>query len=1460
MSKIFVSHSSQDNAKALAVAQWLDQNGWGEYFLDITPSRGLSPGERWQEALKTAADRCEAVLFLISPAWRDSKWCLAEFLLAKQIGKTIFGVIVETTSLDSLPREMTTEWQLCDLVTGTEQHSFHVHRDQIVPPTDISLAGAGLASLKQGLQKAGLDPSVFPWPPPNDPERQPYRGLKALEAEDAAVFFGREAALIRGLDTLRRMDDRGERLLVILGASGAGKSSFLRAGLWPRLKRDDRHFLPLPVVRPERSAISGQSGVLASFEKAFHDCRAPKTRAQIRTTMEEPCGALHLIAELQALAQKALGPQADPPTVVFAIDQGEELFAKEGGAEAQRLLDLLKDLAAQPTNGETALAARHRTIVMVAIRSDSYERLQTAPTLVGVRQTPFSLPPLAQAEYKMVIEGPAARATAAGRKLIVKPDLTEQLLKDAAGADALPLLAFVLERLFIEHGADGDLRLDEYEALDGLKGSIEAAITEAFKNPGQAPVIPANEATRIEWLRRTFPSLVTLDQDTEQAKRRVATWRTLPLEVYPLLERLIDARLLLRDQRVLPDGQEAVVVEVAHEALLRQWGTLTTWLKLEGANLKLADSVRRAAADWHKAKQDKKEDPRSWLAHRGEALADAERLLTRADYDGRLSQDEREYLKACRDKERTERTEREAELNRTAEAQRQTNQAQRWTKYLLAAIAVILIVAGWWMILQTKNVERQTVLLLASEAKNANDKGLYDRALKFAVVASRGTWLVKHIPEAEAELSRAAHASAQLSRYGGHDRAVTSAAFSADGKQVVTASFDNTARLWDSATGLLLATLTGHESPVTSAAFSADGKQVVTASRDRTARLWDSATGLLLATLTGHESPVFSAAFSADGKQVVTASADRTARLWDSATGKPLATLTGHEGTVFSPAFSADGKQVVTASFDNTARLWDSATGKPLATLTGHEGTVFSPAFSADGKQVVTASADRTARLWDSATGKPLATLTGHESDVFSAAFSADGKQVVTASDDQTARLWDSATGKPLATLTGHEGTVNSAAFSADGKQVVTASFDNTARLWDSATGQPLATLTGHKGDVTSAAFSADGKQVVTASFDNTARLWDSATGKPLATLTGHEGPVTSQAFSADGTQIVTASDDQTARLWDSATGLLLATLHGHEGPMYSAAFSADGKQVVTASDDQTARLWDSATGLLLATLTGHESPVTSAAFSTDGKQVVTASDDRTARLWDSATGKPLATLTGHEGTVTSAAFSADGKQVVTASFDNTARLWDSATGQPLATLNGHESPVFSAAFSADGKQVVTASRDRTARLWDSATGKPLATLTGHESDVNSAAFSADGTQIVTASDDQTARLWDSATGKPLATLTGHEGDVNSAAFSADGTQIVTASDDQTARLWDVHWITQYHGQELIDAVCQKKLNGARTLTERDVQVSPILSGREGEDVCSPPSFLSRVTSTFGFSTQPTVATETQTP
>ena len=285
-------------------------------------------------------------------------------------------------------------------------------------------------------------------------------------------------------------------------------------------------------------------------------------------------------------------------------------------------------------------------------------------------------------------------------------------------------------------------------------------------------------------------------------------------------------------------------------------------------------------------------------------------------------------------------------------------------------------------------------------------------------------------------------------------------------------------------------TLTRHTAEVRSAAFSPDGKKIVTASWDKTTRIWDVLTGDCLHTLEGHTDWVRSAAFSPDGKKIVTASADRTAKIWNALTGECLHTLEGHAERVRSAAFSPDGKKIVTASFDRTARTWDALTGEFLHTLEGHTDWVRSAAFSPDGKKIVTASSDRTAKIWDALTGEFLHTLEGHTDWVRSAAFSPDGKKIVTASDDETAKIWDASTGQCLHTLEDHTCGVCSAAFSPDGKKIVTASFDKTAKIWDASTGDCLHTLEGHTYGVDSAAFSPDGKKIVTASEDNTARIW----------------------------------------------------------------------------------------------------------------------------------------------------------------------------------------------------------------------------------------------------------------------------------------------------------------------------------------------------------------------------------
>jgi WD40 repeat protein len=1196
MSRIFISHSSVNNLKAVAIKQWLESHkdyGWGpdEVFLDI--EGGINPGQRWQEALRQGVDRCEAVICLISPAWLTSRYCFVEFKDAQRYRKPIFGVLIEKVKFDDIPREMTVEWQLCDLTQKGESQSFAVKAK--AKKGTVKYPVAGLDELFAGLKKAGIGPGSFRL----DPGRPPYPGLKPLEEEDAAIFFGRDTEILRAIDRIRGMRTTGpEQIMIVRGASGTGKSSFLRAGLLRRLRRDDRNFLPLKPLRPHGGAISGETGLGAVLEAAL---KGTRTRGAIVEELNtNPAALAKIVGELRS--------RQSSPSVVLSIDQAEELRDERGAAEAEQLLRHVTGALADRDLQNGGL------LVLMTVRSDLYDDLKNGTPLKDLRTPSFDLQPMPATSFRDIIEKPAQVFEASGGKLQLKPGLVEAIAQDAAvgGIGTLPLLAFTLERLYTLHGKDGDLTLDEYMTLGRMSGAIRATVEDAVV------------ATAAKDLRRIFiPRFATVDRKTRAPRREVAKLGKIPPEALPLIARLTEARLLTSDMR---DGKPTR--ELAHDSLLNAWADLRGWLEEDQTLLALREAVREAALMWD---SEGRNDDR--LVHRGAPLKEAEALLVRPDliFDQSM---EYLYLSACRGREKDEADRREAaerekraNLEKIAQEQARTARQQRSTKRALTAVGVVfgiglLAVAfgGWLVVTLTGNFLDARARLVAEAAMVQQDGDHFDSSLRLALLAHKtadrppieaskeatfqqieklGT---KHDGAklssafSHSALAKALQATRQVATLNGHTAEVVSVAFSRDGSRIVTASWDNTARLWD-AEGKEIAVLKGHVDRVTSAAFNADGSRIVTASADGTARLWD-AEGKQIAVLKGREYDVTlrgralgvnSAGFSADGNRIVTASENMTARLWD-AKGKAIAVLKGHEGSVNSTAFNADGSRIVTASDDTTARLWD-AEGNEIAVLKGHEGIVHSAAFNVDGSRIVTASDDNTARLWDATCKgecKEIAVLKGHQSIVTFAAFSANGSRIVTASWDSTARLWD-AEGKEITVLNGHLDIVNSAAFNTDGSRIVTGSADGTARLWD-AEGNEIGVLKGHEDDVRSAAFSADGSRIVTASFDTTARLWDATCKgecKEIAVLKGHENEVTSAAFNADGSRIVTASSDNTARLWDATCKgecKAIAVLKGHENEVTSAAFNADGSRIVTASVDKTARLWN-AEGMHIAVL-----------------------------------------------------------------------------------------------------------------------------------------------------------------------------------------------------------------------------------------------------------------------------------
>ena len=381
MARIFISHSSANNAEALALRDWLVARGWDDLFLDIDPQRGLVSGQRWLDRLQASAQRCKAVLFVLSRAWLASRYCTTEFWEARKQERPLFAVVVDDTAVAEVPAEMRGVWQLAFLTRGSRFETFSVLPPPDYVPTPVRFSHEGLESLRLGLAQAGLtsfDTESFPWPArgfeheaDGTTPRRPYRGLKPVDIPDAGVFFGRDADLVRARDHLADLRDHGGRcLVVVLGASGSGKSSFLRAGLLPRLARDDRRFLPLPVLRPRGAAMWGDDGLLAALETAHRKADLAITRAELRKDLEAGgAGFLRRLADLRSAAARDLEKDAKPPTLVVPIDQAEELFTTVRGDRPGETGLFLTRLAEILRHGPEALA-------LVTIRSDAYEPLR----------------------------------------------------------------------------------------------------------------------------------------------------------------------------------------------------------------------------------------------------------------------------------------------------------------------------------------------------------------------------------------------------------------------------------------------------------------------------------------------------------------------------------------------------------------------------------------------------------------------------------------------------------------------------------------------------------------------------------------------------------------------------------------------------------------------------------------------------------------------------------------------------------------------------------------------------------------------------------------------------------------------------------------------------------------------------------------------------------------------------
>ncbi len=1169
-----------------------------------------------------------------------------------------------------------------------------------------------LMALLEGLRAVTKEPVALA------DDESPFAGLSAFQESDAARFFGREDEITAVLGRLRH-----QPLVTIAGASGAGKSSFVRAGVIPAMKRSGTQVKAF-TLRPGSRPLAALADVLAFFADTAVDAETMEAEPEaIVELLRTQPGALG--SRLRARARK----RGSDHRILLFVDQLEELYTL--GSEASERAAFCACLEGMADDASSPLR------VIMTIRADFLDRVsEDRRFLSAMTLGLFFLPPMAAKEMHNALKLPLEAA----RYRFENEGLLDEMIHDLEGMKSpLPLLQFTAAKLW--EARDRERRLVTREAYHALGGASGALST-------HADAVLAGMSPHEQRLARTILlRLVTPERTRAVVRLDELCALSEGASVAEVVNHLAQARLLSIEA---VSEREDKTVELTHESLIERWAKLKHWLDGNEKDAEFLAELRNASSQWEK---NGKAEGFLW---RDQAATDAGQWLTRRRAEvgekDALGVGEREvrYLEAV-----------------VAHADRSRRRRRLLTGGIMASLGVITFVVSFLGV-QARSEARRADDKANEARKNAEEtQKSAEQARRNAVEANKRTADARNA-------SRMASVREHLS----DPTLVLALLREMEPAEELPPRWSEVA-LWAKHQGIADLVL-HHPAGVASAAFSPDGTRIVTACYDDIVRIWNAdGTGEPLA-LAGHKDRVYSATFSPDGKRIVTASNDKTARIWNAdGTGKPIV-LEGHQDRVYSAVFSADGKRIVTASNDKTARVWNAdGTEKPLV-LEGHGGRVLSAGFSADGKRIVTASSDKTARVWNlEDPGEPLV-LEGHREGVNSAAFSPDGTRIATVSFDKTARIWNAdGTGKPLV-LEGHQDRIFTMAFSPDGKRIVTGSVDKTARVWNAdGSGKPLV-LQGHQAALFSVAFSRDGRRVITASWDKTARVFNADGAGRTILLEGHQDRVYSAAFSPDGTRVVTASFDKIARVFSVDGTSEPVLLEGHQDRLYSAMFSPDGKRIVTASGDKTVKIWNADGTGQPVVLEGHKDIVNSAAFSPDGTQVVTASWDQTARIWNAdGSGKPLL-LTGHQDIVYSAAFSPDGARILTASGDKTARIWNTdGTGKPLL-LTGHEDIITSAAFSPDGTRIVTGSSDKTARVWNGDGSRQLL-LFKHNGTVGagaigSGAFSPDGAQIVTVSDEKTVRIWNAdGKGEP-ATLRIPELDAESAAFSPDGTRIVTAS------------------------------------------------------------------------------------
>ncbi|MGQ0600513.1 MAG: nSTAND1 domain-containing NTPase [Anaerolineales bacterium] len=1243
-------------------------------------------------------------------------------------------------------------------------------------------------------------------PAPGEP---PYKGLEYFGEKDADKFYGREALTAKLVGKLRL----SRFLPIIIGASGSGKSSVVRAGLLPALTRgaqlDDGTF-------PPEGSKSWMTFTLTPGVKPLDALAAALTRdeesATATTTFIDDLAIDKRALHLRSL--KLLSRRPDAHRVLVVVDQFEEIFTlTKDESERKAFIDALLYASTEVANGAT--------IVIIIFRADFYAYCaQYANLREAVATLQEFVGPMNKDELRRAIEEPARV-----NGWDIEPGLVDLILKEVGDEPgALPLMQHALLETW-KRRRGRTMTLRGYNDAGGIRGAIAKTAEAIYQAlPPEHQLIA----------RRIFLKLVELGEGTQDTRRRAELEELHPrADERPLaesvLKKLVDNRLIVTTDKT---------AEVAHEALIREWPTYREWVNANRAALKIHRDLTRAAREWESMVRApevllrgiKLLEAREWAeenaAEMNQMEADflaASREDAEREAHEQETQRQRELEQAKRIAEEQSRAAAaaqqaaESERKRAEEQVRATQRQQLLTRIAagvggLALIAAVIAGVFWFQAdASSKRAEAS-----AQEARDA----------QATAVANEQRAIAK---EQEADTERAKAETEKVKAEAAEQVAVQQAQL-AENRALIAAAYNNLDA--DPQASLILAqqALAGAAEP----AGQREAKEALYQAYEAS-RLTDiielEGAGLTLAYNAYDEAWGWLAVGQADGALALFDTAD------DSFTPRVLA---GPPDTLLTTlAFSPDGSRVLAGYDDGTATLWDVEEGEARLTVE-NEAFVAYVAFEPEGRWFATADYSGVINLWNPTTGDLIQTLSLNDIFFDLLAVSPDG-ELLAGADSYAGQVFiyrlrsgEFVSTQPALTLTGAE-QLTTMAFAPD-SQLATASADAQATLWDlpgyfAARDAGRATSTdlpaskdfiGHAADITSIAFSPDGAWMATASLDWQVNVWDVRSSRNLYTLTGHQGAVYAVTF-AGPARLATTSLDGTLRLWwgDLSGGVngldfgspVISVLYGpgdrlaigtkdgrvvvgslveeyrmlgqHERSVTELAYNLAGDRLVSASEDGQAIVWEVSTGASLLTLShGLEFPIeiSAMAYSPDGQWIATGAEDGTVQIWNGDTGDRVIDFDTTDPRVTGLAFSRDGARLAVATDFGSVIVFDRETGERTYELVEHFGAVNAMAFSLDDRFLASADDDGQIVIWDMATGNRLTRIGAHAGQVFGLEFTA--TALASIGTDRSVKFWDLVTWKETLTVAGSASVGNDLSISPNGQELAVAGVDGVVRFY----------------------------------------------------------------------------